>query len=139
MPPDGITAQLLVTATEGTSRIYALVWARTRSSHTRRPLIAGCGRMYSEDRQHPVSRAKKAIIEYKRTLADAEAELMVFYCEEAAGFCRDVRHHDTAYLEALVRMFGQSLKAMSDLNEKLQTRFLTRLDRVRTICSPTRL
>lgn len=90
--------------------------------------------MYSEDKQH-LSKAKKAITEYKRALGDPEglAELMVFYCQQAAGFCRDVCHHDTAYLDALVRMFEQSLKTMSDLTGKLQKRFLTRLDRVRTI------
>jgi hypothetical protein len=82
-----------------------------------------------------ISRAKKAVTEYKRALGDPEglAELMVFYCEQAAGFCRDVDHHDTAYLDALVRMFAQALKATSDLNRKAQKGFLTRLDRVRTI------
>jgi hypothetical protein len=82
-----------------------------------------------------VSRAKKAITEYRRALGDPEglAELMVFYCEQAAGFCRDVDHHDPAYLDALMRMFAQALKATSDLNRKAQKGFLTRLDRVRTI------
>jgi hypothetical protein len=56
----------------------ASVWARTRSSRTRRSLIAGCGLMYSEDKQH-LSKAKKAIAEYKRADGDPEglAELMV--------------------------------------------------------------
>jgi hypothetical protein len=81
------------------------------------------------------SNAKKAIAEYKQALGDPEglAELMVFYCEQAAEFCRDVDYHDTAYLDALVRMFEQALKTTSDLNRKAQKNFLTRLDRVRTI------
>ena len=45
-----------------------------------------------------VSRAKQAITGYKNAIGDSEgiAELMVFYCERAAGFSRDVSHQDTA-------------------------------------------
>ena len=82
-----------------------------------------------------VSNAKKTIAEYKRALGDPQglAELMVFYCEQAAEFCRDVDYHHTAYIDALVRMFEQALKTTSDLNTKARKNFLTRLDRVRTI------
>lgn len=40
----------------------------------------------------PVSKAKKAIADYKKALGTpAElAELMVFYCEQASGFASDV-------------------------------------------------
>ncbi len=61
------------------------------------------------------------------------AELLVFYCERAAGFCQDVDHRDTAYLDALVRTFEQALKAMANLTVKVQKGFLVRLDRVRSI------
>jgi hypothetical protein len=81
------------------------------------------------------SNAKKTIAEYKRALGESEglAELMVFYCERAVEFCRDVDYHDTAYLDALVRMFEHALNTTSDLNRKAQKNLLTRLDRVRTI------
>jgi len=39
-----------------------------------------------------VSKAKQAISHYKRAVGDAAgvAELMVFYCEQAAGYCQDI-------------------------------------------------
>ena len=53
-----------------------------------------------------VSKAKQ---DYKKALGDPEgvAELMVFYCESAAGFCTDITYDDAAYFNALVRMFGK--------------------------------
>ncbi len=85
--------------------------------------------------QTSVSRAKRAITKYKKALGDPVglAELLVFYCERAAGFCQDADHRDTAYLDALVRTFEQALKAMANLTGKVQNRFLVRLDRVRSI------
>src|SRR5579864_56500 len=55
--------------------------------------------------QTSVSRAKGAIARYKKALGDpvSLAELLVFYCERAAGFCREVDHRDIAYFDALVR------------------------------------
>lgn len=35
---------------------------------------------------------------------------MVFYCEQAAGFCNDFANDDEGYVDALVRMFEQALK-----------------------------
>jgi hypothetical protein len=82
-----------------------------------------------------VSTARRAITQYKKALGDPVglAELLVFYCERAAGFCQDVDHRDTAYLHALVRMFEQGLKAMAGLNRNVQNGFLPRLDHVRSI------
>ncbi len=59
-----------------------------------------------------VSKAKQALSDYKRALGDPEgvAELMVFYCERAAEFSRDVSQDDAAYFDALVRMFEQALE-----------------------------
>ena len=85
--------------------------------------------------QPSVSRAKKAIAEYKIALGDPEglAELMVFYCERAVGFCREVCHENTAYFDALVRMFEQALRQTNHLNREVRSGFLARLDCVRTI------
>ncbi|MGO9088581.1 MAG: hypothetical protein ACLQBK_25530 [Candidatus Sulfotelmatobacter sp.] len=82
-----------------------------------------------------VLRAKRAITNYKKAIGDPEglAELMVFYCERAAGFGADVRHADPAYFDALVRMFEQALRAIAKLATNVQSSLLTRLDRVRSI------
>jgi hypothetical protein len=82
-----------------------------------------------------VSKAKQAISDYKKALGDPEglAELMVFYCERAAGFSKDVSHDDAGYFDALVRMFEQSLKITNTLAGNARRILLTRLDRVRNI------
>jgi len=64
-----------------------------------------------------VAKAKKAISDYKKAIGQPEglAELMVFYCERAAGFSNDVGLQDEGYFDALVRMFGQALKTIDGL------------------------
>lgn len=54
-----------------------------------------------------ISKAKQAISDYKKAVGDPEGltELMVFFCEQAAGFCRDICQQDEGYFDALVRMF----------------------------------
>jgi len=80
-----------------------------------------------------VSQAKQAISHYKKAVGDPGglAELMVFYCERAAGFCSDVGNQDEGYFDALVRMFEQAVKLAATLpkNDSL----LARLDGVRRI------
>jgi hypothetical protein len=85
--------------------------------------------------QTSVSKAKEAITQYQNALGDPVglAELLVFYCERAAGFCQEVDCRDTAYLNALLRRFDQALKATDKLNGKVRETFLARLDRVKTI------
>ncbi|MGR3911634.1 hypothetical protein Q3A80_31775 [Burkholderia sp. SR8] len=60
-------------------------------------------------------------------------ELMIFCCECAAGFSDDVGMQDAGYLDALVRMFDQALKAVSALPDGRRPALLTRLDAVRRI------
>jgi len=52
-----------------------------------------------------VSQAKQAISDYKKAVGDPEgvAELMVFYCEQAAGFCDDICSDDEGCPGAQVR------------------------------------
>jgi hypothetical protein len=85
--------------------------------------------------QPSVSKAKEAITQYQKALGDPVglAELLVFYCERAAGFCREVDYRDTAYLDALLRTFDQALKATGKLSGKVRKTFLSRLDDVKTI------
>ena len=61
-----------------------------------------------------MSKAKKAISEYKKAIGQPEdlAELMVFCCERAAGFSDDVGLQDEGYFDALVRMFERSDPAL---------------------------
>jgi hypothetical protein len=82
-----------------------------------------------------VAKAKKAIADYKKAIghADGLAELMVFYCERAAGFSNDVGLQDEGYFDALVRMFEQALKVISDLPNTARPPLLARLDDVRRI------
>ena len=62
-----------------------------------------------------VVKAKQAISSYKKAIGDSVglAELMVFYCERAAGFCCDVGYPDDSYFNALVRMFEQVLEIIA--------------------------
>ena len=82
-----------------------------------------------------VSQAKRAISDYKKAVGDPEglAELMVFYCERAAGFCHDICNDDEGYFDALVRMFEQALKLANALSTDRRDDLLARLDRVRAI------
>jgi len=82
-----------------------------------------------------VSQAKRAISDYKKAVGDPEgvAELMVFYCEQAAGFCHDIYSDDEGFFDALVRMFEQALKLVNALSPDRRNDLLSRLDRVRTI------
>jgi hypothetical protein len=70
--------------------------------------------------QASVSKAKRAITEYKHAIGNpgGMAELMVFYCERAAGFCADADLTDPPYLDALVRMFALALKTTTALTNQ---------------------
>jgi len=82
-----------------------------------------------------VAKAKKPIADYKKAIGQTErlAELMVFYCERAAGFSNDIGLQDEGYFDALVRMFEQALKAIASLPEVQQPEFWARLNEVRRI------
>ena len=79
-----------------------------------------------------VTKAKQAISSFKKAVGDPAglAELMVFYCECAAGFCNDVGYQDEAYFDALVRMFGQALKTVAQLPAGDCNPLIIRLDRI---------
>lgn len=82
-----------------------------------------------------VVKAKQAISSFKKAVGDLAglAELMVFYCERAAGFCNDVGYQDEAYFDALVRMFEQALKTIAQLSASDRKPLIVRLDRIRVI------
>ena len=79
-----------------------------------------------------VIKAKQAISNYKKAVGEPAglAELMVFYCEQAAGFCSDVGNEDEAYFAALVRIFEQALTVTNTLPPNVRGALVARLDRV---------
>ena len=82
-----------------------------------------------------VSKAKQAISHYKKTVGDPAglAELMVFYCEQAAGYCQDLGYQEEGFFDALVRMFEQALKSANTLPANGRDNLISRLNRVREI------
>jgi hypothetical protein len=82
-----------------------------------------------------VAKAKQAISSYRKAVGEPAglAELMVFYCERAAGFCNDVGYQDDGYFDALVSTFEQALKAIARLPASDRNPFMARLDRARVI------
>jgi hypothetical protein len=82
-----------------------------------------------------VTKAKQAISAYRKATGEPAglAELMVFYCENAADFCREFGNQDEGYLDALVRMFEQALKVAAQLPAADRDALMLRLDYVRTI------
>jgi hypothetical protein len=82
-----------------------------------------------------VAKAKRAISSYRKAVGDPAglAELMVFYCESAAGFSNDIGYQDEGCFDALINMFEQALKATCQLSAGDRGALIVRLDRVRTI------
>jgi hypothetical protein len=82
-----------------------------------------------------VSKAKQAISHYKKAVGDPAGltELLVFYCEQAAGYCQDIGYQEEGFFDALVRMFDQALKSANTLPASGRGSLIARLDRVRQI------
>jgi hypothetical protein len=82
-----------------------------------------------------VSKAKQAISHYKKAVGDPAGltELMVFYCEQAAGYCQDIGYQEEGFFDALVRMFERALKSANTLSANDKLSLIARLDRVREI------
>ncbi|MGA8514778.1 MAG: hypothetical protein WB821_08395 [Burkholderiaceae bacterium] len=85
---------------------------------------------------HSVAKAKKAIADYKKAIGRAEdtAELMVFYCEQAAGFASEVGLDDGSYYDALVRMYAQALKSCDALPLQVREDLHLRLKNTCALC-----
>jgi hypothetical protein len=82
-----------------------------------------------------VSKAKQAISHYKKAVGDPAGltELMVFYCEQAAGYCQDIGYQEEGFFDALLRMFEQALQSANSLPALGRECLITRLNRVREI------
>jgi hypothetical protein len=82
-----------------------------------------------------VAKAKQAISSYRKAVGEPAglAELMVSFCESAAGFSDNIGYQDEGYFDALVHMFEQALKVTCQLPAGDRDALIARLDRVRTI------
>jgi hypothetical protein len=82
-----------------------------------------------------VAKAKQAISQYRKAIDEPAglAELLVFYCERAVGFCSDLGYCDESYFDALVRMFEHALTVANELPDDLRDALIARLDRVREV------
>lgn len=82
-----------------------------------------------------VSKAKQAISQYKKAVGDPMGltELMVFYCEQAAGYCQDIGYQEEGFFDALVRMFEEALKSARLLPLDGRDSFIARLNCVREV------
>src|ERR1700760_1256065 len=82
-----------------------------------------------------IAKAKQAISSYRKAIGEPAglAELMVFFCERAAGFCYEFGNQDEDYLNALVNMFEQAIKVTGLLSADDRDALIARLDHVRTI------
>ena len=83
-----------------------------------------------------MAKAKQAISSYRKVVGAPEglAELMVFFCETAVGFCSDIGMDDESFYDALVRMLEQAVKAVAPLPAEERGAMKKRLGRVRIIC-----
>jgi hypothetical protein len=81
-----------------------------------------------------VANAKKAISGYRMAVGDPAglAELTVFYCEKAIGFCESVGYQDVGFYNALVRMFEQAIQAAHQLPPDDCEAIMDRLESVRS-------
>jgi len=58
---------------------------------------------------------------------------MVFYCEQAAGYCQDIGYQEEGFFDALLGLFEQALKSANTLTANHKASLFARLDRVREI------
>ena len=82
-----------------------------------------------------VTKARQAISAYRQAIGHPAglAELMVFYCEMSAGFCREFGSPETAEVNGLLRMFKEALDIASRLPAADRDALISRLAHVRTL------
>jgi hypothetical protein len=81
-----------------------------------------------------VSKAKRTIADYKKAIGQPEGliELSIFYCEEAFSFLESYGMEDKSYFLALIRMYDQALRLVSNLPPDVRTGYTDRLDKLRS-------
>ena len=83
-----------------------------------------------------VAKAKQAISSYRKAVGEPAglAELMVYFCESAAGFSNDVGYQDEGYFNALVNMFEQAIRITRQLSAGDRDALIVRLRHFRKWC-----
>jgi hypothetical protein len=84
------------------------------------------------DQDYAVSKAKKAISDYKKAEGNTEnlAELSLYFCEQGMDFLSDCGLDDEGFYDSLARMFANALKLISQLGPERQNAFMERISRV---------
>jgi len=92
------------------------------------------GSFAAENQPISVSKAKKAIADYKKAIgrSDEMAELSIFYCEEAFSFLESCNREDEGCFVALIRMYERSLEFVLSLPPAERATYLVRLDKLRS-------
>ena len=81
-----------------------------------------------------VLKAKRAIADYRKAIGHPEGlvELSIFYCEEALSFLESCGMEDESYFHALIRMYDQALRLVSNLPPDVRIGYTDRLDKLRS-------
>jgi hypothetical protein len=84
-----------------------------------------------------VSKALNAISSYKKAVGDPEGllDLMVLYCERAAGFTYNFGMEGDSWFSALIRTFGGALELAASMDTERRAQFVPRLRGVQNTCS----
>src|SRR5437667_11894849 len=111
------------------------LYAAHRDNRTFLHARFGLGEDVLRNQDTSVANAKRAIANYRKAVGEPAglAELMVFYCEQAAGFCSDIGNEDENYFAALVSIFEQALAVANTLPPSVRDALVARLDRVHRI------
>ena len=112
----------------------AWAWVMISSSLSKRAFQDGLCPDLMKGQPISVSKAKKAIADYKKAIGLPEglAELSIFFCEEAIGFLESCSIEDESYFAALIRMYRRSIEFVSRLPPAERATYLKRLDKLRS-------
>jgi Response regulator receiver domain len=77
---------------------------------------------------------KKAIADYKKAIGKLEGlvELSIFYCEEAFSFIESCGMEEESYFLALIHIYDQALRLVSNLPPDIRINYVDRLDKPRS-------
>lgn len=91
---------------------------------------------HSRNQAVSVSKAKKAISDYKKAIGRPEgiAELTIHYCEECIEFLDFCGYEEASYYDALILMFERALKAVQTADADTRAGYMERLESVMLSC-----
>src|SRR5258707_12979376 len=112
----------------------AWAWDTISSNPSKQVFLIGYVPDPMKNQPISVSRAKKAIADYKKAIGrpDGMAELSIFYCEEALGFLESCSMEYESYFVALIRMYERSPEFVLSLPPAERANYPERLDKLRS-------